>query len=105
MSLYTITNNTNSRTNTLANALAPGAVSVTGYKQGGVAITSTSLVNSSIESTTTGYKSSGTDIGSIYCVKYNGYAGPASGSIPVSNYSKCTIVMCGGGGGGGGGSS
>ena len=102
MSNYNITNNTNSRTNTLANTLAPGAVSVTGYNQGGASITSTSLVNSTIESTTTGYKSSGTDIGSIYSAIYNGSAGPATGIVPVANYSSCTLVMCGGGGGAGG---
>ena len=102
MSLYNITNNTNSRTNTLANALAPGASSVTGYNQGGVAITGSAISDIPIESTPTGYKSSDTDIGSIYCAIYNGSAGPTSGSIPVSNYSKCAIVMCGGGGGAGG---
>lgn len=102
MSLYTITNNTNSRTATLANALAPGASSVTGYNQGGVAITGSAISNTPIESTTTGYKYSGTDIGNSFCAIYNDSAGPSSGTIPVSNYSSCTIVMVGGGGGGGG---
>jgi hypothetical protein len=100
MSLYTITNNTNSRTNTLANALAPGAVSVTGYNQGGASITSTLLLDTTIEPTTTGYKSSGTDIGNSYCAMYDGSTGTRS--IPVANYSSCTLVMCGAGGGGGG---
>jgi hypothetical protein len=100
MSNYNITNNTNSRTNTLANTLAPGAVSITGYNQGGASITSTSLVSSPIEATTTGYKSSGTDIGNSYCAIYDGSTG--SRSIPVANYSSCTLVMCGAGGGGGG---
>ena len=102
MSSFTVRNTTNSRSNTLPNTLAPGAVTVTGYTQGGVTITSTPISNSTIESTTTNYKYQGTDIGSIYCAKYNGYAGPATGTIPVSNYSSCTIVMVGGGGGGGG---
>jgi len=103
MSSFTFTNSTNSRTNTLTNTLAPGASSVTGYNQEGVAITSTLISNSTIESTTTNYKYSGTDIGNSFCAIYNGSAGPASGTIPVSNYSSCTIVMVGGGGGGGGG--
>ncbi len=102
MSNYNITNNTNSRTNTLANTLAPGAVSVTGYNQGGASITSTSLLDSTIESTPTSYKYQGTDIGSIYCAISHNAAGPGSGVINVSNYSKCAIVMCGGGGGAGG---
>lgn len=103
MSSFSITNNTNGNTNTLSNTLSPGAVSVTGYNQGGASITSTLISNTTIESTTTGYKYQSTDIGTIYCAIYNGYAGPASGTLPVANYSKCTIVMCGGGGGGGGG--
>jgi hypothetical protein len=100
MSNYNITNNTNSRTNTLANTLAPGAVSVTGYNQGGASITSTLLQDSTIEPTTTGYKSSGTDIGNSYCAIYDGST--ESRSIPVANYSSCTLVICGAGGGGGG---
>lgn len=103
MSKYKITNTTNSRSNTLANTLAPGSQSITGYRQSLASITSTSLVNSTIESVTTRYKYQSTDIGNSYCAIYNDYAGPSSGTIPVSNYSKCTIVMCGGGGGGGGG--
>jgi len=99
MSSFTVTNTTNSRSNTLANTLAPGASSVTGYKQGGSVIPSTSLVNSTIESTTTNYKYQGTDIGNSFCAYYI----QGSATIPVSNYSKMSIIMCGGGGGGGGG--
>jgi hypothetical protein len=102
MSNYRITNTTNSRSNTLTNTFAPGNTVVTGYKQAGSDIIFASLVDSTIESTPTNYKSSGTDIGNSFCAIYNGSAGPATGSIPVSNYSSCTIVMVGGGGGGGG---
>jgi hypothetical protein len=105
MSFFIVTNTTNSRSNTLANTLAPGSESISGYTQGGASITSTSLVNSTIESTTTNYKYTATDIGNSFCAIYNGYAGPRTGTLPVENYSKCTIVMCGGGGGGGGGGS
>ncbi len=105
MSSFKVTNTTNSRSNTLTNTFAPGNTVVTGYKQAGSNIIFASLLDSTIESTTTGYKSSGTDIGNSFCAIYNDASGPGSGVINVSNYSKCTIVMIGGGGGGGGGQS
>jgi hypothetical protein len=118
MSSFTVTNSTNGNSNTLPTTLSPGdTIPLTGYTQVGSSITYTSLVNPTIESTTTGYLQSGTDIGNVYCVYIssqiisnpaNSPAGPApagikSGTIPVSNYSTCSIIMCGGGGGGGGG--
>jgi len=102
MSFYQVSNPTNGRSSTLANTFAPGAVTIPGYTQGGASITFSPISSTTIESATTGYQSSGTDIGNSFCAKYNGYAGPTTGSIPVSNYSSCTIVMIGGGGGGGG---
>jgi len=104
MSNYRITNTTNGNTNTFPTTFEPGNTVVTGYKQAGSNIIFASLVDSTIEGTTTGYKSSGTDIGNSFCAIYNNHTGPSTGTINVANYSTCTIVMCGGGGGGGGGS-
>ena len=109
MSNLYVYSNANSASNTLDTALTPGGtVSITGYTQAGSSITFTSIVNPTIESSTTGYKSSGTDIGNSYCVYIaadiigNTPATPASktGTIDVSNYSSCSIIMCGSGGGG-----
>jgi len=107
MSSFTVTNTTNGKTNTLANTLTANnfGQTIPGYKQAGVAIPAGLIANVAIEATNTGYKTSGTDLGITYCAKYIEYlsAGGSAGSINVSNYSSCTIVMCGGGGGGGGG--
>jgi len=117
MSSFTVTNSTNGNSNTLPTTLSPGGtIPLTGYTEQGSSITYTSLVNPTIESCTTDYLQSGTDIGNQYCVTISSQiisnptsspAGPApegiqSGTIPVSNYSSCSIIMCGGGGGGGG---
>lgn len=103
MSNFSVKNNTNSKTNTLTNTLRTGATTIPGYTQAGAAITGTALLNSTIEGATTGYSSSGVDIGSSFSARYIDYIGPASGTLNVANYSSCTLVMCGGGGGGAGG--
>ena len=99
MSNFVIKNNTTGRTNTFT----PGAVTIPGYTQAGAVITASSLVNSAVEGFTSGYASGGVDVGNSFCAVYNDFplAGSA-GSLSVSNYSSCTIVMCGGGGGGSG---
>jgi hypothetical protein len=107
MSSFTVTNTTNGKTNTLANTLTANNLGQTipGYKQAGVSISAGLITNAAIEATTTGYKTSGTDLGNLYCAKYIEYRSGETGGIDVSNYSSCTIVMCGGGGGGAGGGS
>jgi hypothetical protein len=99
MSNYIITNTTDSTSNTLTNTLAPGTVSVSGYTQNGSTITFSSLVNPTIEATTTNYKQNNTDIGNSFCAIFN----QGTATIPVANYSNMSIIMCGAGGGGGGG--
>jgi hypothetical protein len=105
MSSFTVTNTTNGTTHTLANTLVDNIFGqkIPGYTQAGVSIPGGLIANVEIEGTTTGYKISGTDLGNLYCAKYTQYTAAGSGSIDVSNYSSCTIVMCGGGGGGSGG--
>ena len=105
MSSFTVTNTTNGKTNTLANTFTANnfGQTIPGYKQDGVSISAGLITNASIEATNTGYKTSGIDLGNSYCAKYIEYRSGETGGIDVSNYSSCTIVMCGGGGGGAGG--
>jgi len=111
MSSFIVNNNTNGKSNTLANTLEPGTVALSEYKQDGTSLTFVSIVNPTIESCTTGYLKSGTDIGKVYCTAIisdvlgnlgSQPAGTKSETIPVTNYSSCSIIMCGAGGGGGG---
>jgi len=102
MSVYTTTNSTTGRSNTFENLFRPGNTVVPGYIQINP-LSYDPVVNSGVEGTAiTGYESGGVDIGTLFCPKISGFIN-SNNTVPVSNYSKCTIVMCGAGGGGGGG--
>lgn len=112
MSDYSV--NINGKTNTLDEIFRTQGgtpANVTDYKNQSKGVTFATIENNAIESTNTanrslqtGYSSQGTEIADIgYSAYFFNRAAGASATFDISNYSSCSIIMCGGGGGGGGG--